>query len=241
MNDSHNHREPWEINEADSTEPEVVRFWTSVWFLPLVVLTIVLITSAASIQTKRSAYENDLVIVYTIARILHSQPDLNDIPMEDTAATVRTLLAGTRTSSKGFVTLNDLDDVEKVAAASLLGQKKCLQEMAGRKPWDTWTGNGKGTMSEEIMGAVLRFYGRERVSAEAAAEVLRHRGMDMTQVRAYLTEQKFNVTKEVYEYQLALTAEELRVRQELHQIPFGWISGRIRGTYRLLPELKRAG
>lgn len=236
MNDTPDYREPWELKEAGESPVQRASLWKSKRFRFVAVLALVLATAGLAINTERSSYENDIVTIYTIARSLHSQPALADIPMTDTLMTVRALVAGARTGTRGFYDLDDVNDIELVAAASLAGQKSAMQEMFPNKIADRSTGSDDQLMASEITNAISRFYGREKVSAESAAELLRHRGMNMKQVRAFLTQEKFGQTEEVYKYQLAVLAEEQRIRKEIRQFPFGWLSGRIRGTYRSIED-----
>lgn len=231
MTDSHDYREPWELKDASDPSVKGGSLWKSTRVRILAALTLVLALVGVSIDTKRSRYEDDIVTVYTIADALQRQPALSDIPMTDTLFTVRTLVAGARTGARGFVKLDDLGDIEQVAAASLAGQKNVMKKMFPDMNGAGSTGPDSKLMTSQITKAVSRFYGRERVSAELVAELLRHQGMNLKQVRAFLTQEMFSSTEDVYKYQMAILNEELRVRQEMHRFPFGWLSGRIRGTY----------
>jgi hypothetical protein len=232
MNNAHDYREPWEKEGSDETAGTGSSLWKNTRFRILAALALVLALGGLFLDVKRSKYEDDIVTVYAIAHVLHRQPALSDIPMTDKLFTVRALVAGARTGTRGFVELHDLGDIEQVAAASLAGQRKVMERMFPTEIAKSSTGADAQLMASQITRAITRFYGRKGVSAELAAELLRRRGMDMQQIRAFLTQEMFSMTEDVYRYQLAILDEEQRVRNEIHQLPFGWLSGSIRGTYR---------
>ncbi|GEM_PF-2969055 len=236
MDHTKDYREPWELEEAGESPTQRVSLWKSKRFRLFAILALILATGRLAIDTERSSYENDIVTIYTMARELHRQPALADIPMTDTLSTVRVLVAGARTGTRGFYELNDIDDIEQVAAASLAGQKSAMQTLLPQRLPGRLKGSDDQLMELEISNAISRFYGREGVSAELAAELLRHRGMNMKQVRAFLTQKMFSQTEKVYKYQIAILDEEQRIRLEMHRFPFGWLSGRIRGTYRSMED-----
>lgn len=235
MENANDYREPWELQQAGETTAATGSLWKSGRFRIAAAILLLLVLSTLLIDTKRSSYEEDIVVVYTVAHELHKQEGLETIPINDVLFAVRAFVAGARTESRGFVRLDDTADIREASRTSLIGQRKAMEDMGG-KVQSSASGAEEELMAAQIMEAITRFYGRQNVSPELAAEVLRHKGMDMKEIRAFLTQSMLWQVEKVYKYQIAIVNEEQRVRREMHRYPFGWLSGMIRGTYKYLAD-----